>query len=204
MAFFKQIKQYFNTKETKSVSNSKPTLLEHKPLVRNAQETESLLLWESSNEAVYFYEWIKKAYKDYTSGQVYNRNEVNFVQYPGLEGIVIYFQKEHYNFQQFVHMFDSLCRNVQLLSYTIHQADSKKYELNQSLSFTHRYYLKPDLKIINWSEKIPQKFGNISIELSVTESTPKFIKLSASTYNDRRYCTAFSFQKLINAIGLSY
>ena len=198
--------QYLLSKLSKKGGNpkqmpTKATTLEHTPLNRTNDEIEQLLEWEQSQHADHFYKWLSNTYKKSDYNPALSNGTIDFISYPSIKGFIYHFNKEEHRKKDFELIFDSLSYRVKNLSYNLHQADTKKILKKERIVHKHRYYLKPSYKGINWEEKIPQKFGNITLELVEALDNPQYLKFSASIYNDRHYKNALGFDDLIRAIA---
>ncbi len=62
---------------------------------------------------------------------------------------------------------------------------------------TEMYYLKPSLKF-QMERPVKQLFGNIHLEFVQFNDKPEYLKVMVTTYNDRNYQEAFSFEEFLD------
>ena len=82
-----------------------------------------------------------------------------------------------------------------LLGYRLVNADRRITDKGDSIQTIERYYCKPP---ISMEMPIDQYFGNIIIELFLTDRKPFRLKMMANIYADRLYDSPREFQDLIN------
>ena len=62
---------------------------------------------------------------------------------------------------------------------------------------TERHYLKPPL---NTEPPLDQRYGNVLIELVKENEEPRYLKVMVTTYHDRSYQPAQSFDAFLDAL----
>lgn len=201
MKLYKRILSKLSGKRTPSPRQPLKTIvLEHLPLKRNEEEIEQLIKWNQSQTALHFYEWLYAAYIDNDHNTLVSNQQIDFLSYPSIKGFIYHYNEKEHAWNDFKILFDSLSYRVKKLAYSLHQSDYKKVKKNNQILKKYRYYLKPSYDGINWTERIPQKHGNITIELIEAQDSPKYIKFSASVYSDRHYQEAFDFKALLSSL----
>lgn len=98
----------------------------------------------------------------------------------------------------FQHLFDLLRDQVLGMGYRMANSDRKLADKETHITTTEKHYLKP---IQNTPEPpLNQRYGNVLIELIKEDDTPQYLKVMVTTYNDRRYLSADSFDDFIKVL----
>jgi hypothetical protein len=76
--------------------------------------------------------------------------------------------------------------------------DRKMEEIQENVRTTEKQYFKPPLSSTDFSTKIDQIFGNVSIEKVNINDKPSFLKVLVTVYSDHLYQDAKSFDQFID------
>ncbi|MBC6410174.1 MAG: hypothetical protein GDA51_03840 [Ekhidna sp.] len=90
-------------------------------------------------------------------------------------------------------LLDHFADQVKKLGYRLVTSRSSLRDKGDYVEKKEMHYLKPKR---DFSEPIDQKFGNVQIEYIEKNNEPSRIKLIASSYPDRKYKEAMSFESL--------
>lgn len=97
-------------------------------------------------------------------------------------------------------LIDYLKEKIKGYGYTLFNSDRNIRDKQDHFMVVERYYLKPQLSNKDFLDKRKQLYGNILLEIESKNEVPKHLKLLSTTYSDRNYEQAFSFDELVSKL----
>lgn len=195
-SLWEQIKQLFQTVEESSPSQ--PVL---KAVIKRSEaELADYEKWKPGLSKRRLFDWIHNEYATYKIDPEHLDEGIDFIDVRATRGFAIHFYKLNYPLRDINHLFDLLKEQVRQIGYRPYTSDSRTYNRPSWVERLDRHYLKPPIKFLEDGVRIDQKFGNITIELLFRNDKPYQLKFSATSYNDRNYKKAESFDDLMGII----
>jgi hypothetical protein len=177
----------------------KNTPVNHKENFRQSQsEKELISVWMNSEEGKSWFDLIQKNYYFKKSG-VNNSPEVHILNTPYANGFAVSFESP-FDKKSFSDCFFAFGQRVLDLGYQQVSLDRKIEEINQNVKTTEKQYFKPPFSGNDFSKKIDQLFGNVSIEKVSIDDEPSFLKVLVTVYSDHLYLKARPFDEFIDLL----
>lgn len=164
--------------------------------VQTDVEKESIVDWMSSPEGKNTFALIAKNYHFKTSG-MNSLPEVHILKSPYANGFAVSFD-EPLTKETFSKLFFAIGRRIVDLGYSRVSLDRKIEEVNDKVRTTEKQYYKPPLSNADFSKKIDQIYGNVSVEKVSINDTPSYLKVLVTVYSDHLYKDAGSFDEFID------
>ncbi len=191
-----QIKQLFQSVEKSSPSQ--PVL--KGPIKRTEEELADYEKWKSGLSQKRLFDWIHNEYATYLVEPGEVAESIDFVNVRATYGFAIHFYKLNYPLRDITHLFDLLKEKLRDVSYRSSNSSSRTYNRPNWVERLDRHYLKPPIVFIEDGVQMDQRFGNVTIELLFRNDKPHQLKFSATSYNDRNYKKAESFDGLMEVL----
>ncbi len=188
-------KNLFKKEEQSSPSNP----LIHEVIERSKTEKEDYEKWIKTLVRRRLQAWLADQYAIYAVLPADIDEAMDFLNTPSSKGFVIHFHKTQYSLRDVTHFFDFLKEQVKLLEYRIQVSDRRTYTKGQIVETVERHYMKPRPGSLD-NEKLMQRYGNISIELTLRNEKPHHLKLRATIYQDNMFKDAHDFRDLMQAL----
>lgn len=193
--FWDYFKSLFQKAEESSAFNPYiHELIERSDDFKSAHEA-----WRYSPACRKLFTWVETQYGLWLALPDDIDEAIDFLNTPSSKGFVIYLNKTAIPQQDAVHFFDLLKERVQMLNYKVQISDARTWVQKSGVEKVERHHLKPR-SFRTEDAKFDQRFGNITIELSLRNDAPHQLKFRATSYNDHLYSKAGSFADLIQAI----
>lgn len=168
-------------------------------LERSPEENIAFETWEGDLVNRRIIGFLAEGYATYQSSPSHVDRALTFLNTPSSKGFAIHFSQTDYSLQDAKHLLDLLKQKVQALNYRSQHSDSRTWSEKDWVQTVERYYLKPRQ---TWAEgqKIDQRFGNITIELTLRNDPPHLLTFRATSYADRLYAEPADFHELMQAL----
>lgn len=188
MSFFDQVYSQLFPKKSRPHE-----IMVHEPIHRSAQYSQKYIMWTKSFDRI---ELINKVYNSYILKKqgVTGDPDVHILSSNSSNGFAISWNS-NLGKSEFTYLFDWMCDKVLELDYKKSNSDTTITDKGNIVETVSKHYLKPQNKL-NSAGPIDQKFGNVLIELILTNDQPSYLKFVANTYNDHQYNKALGFEKL--------
>jgi len=188
-------KNFFREAEQSSASH--PIFSE--PLLRSPEERDALEAWQGSLPCRRLFSLLAEQYAIYLSNAAEIDPALTFLNSGSSNGFALHFDRLEYTRHDAAHLLDFLKEKTQLLDYRLQHADTRTWTEKDWVKTVERYYLKPRQ---HWAEgqKINQRYGNITIELSLRNDLPLLLTFRATSYSDRLYAAPYDFHELMQAL----
>ncbi len=189
------LRRLFQSAETSSLA--RPFL--HEVLRRDAEQKADFEQWQESLMRRRMTDWLADQYAVWLTDPERLDEAIDFLDTPSSKGFVIHFHKTRYNRREVTHLFEYLHHKVHALDYRRQHADVRTYQREGWVETVERYHLKPRVRTGD-GDKLNQRFGNITIELTLRNDRVFNLKFRANTYSDRAFQEADSFGALMQAL----
>jgi hypothetical protein len=166
--------------------------------VQTIEEKENIDSWMVSDEGEAFLKLVSKNYHFKTSG-MNSHPEVHILKSPYANGFAISYESP-FTEKTFSQLFFAFGRRMLDLGYQRISLDRKIEEINEIVRTTEKQYFKPPLNSGDFTEKIDQLFGNVSIEKVSINDKPSFLKVLVTVYSDSLYLKAKPFDLFIDKL----
>jgi len=166
--------------------------------VQTATDIDNIDSWISSDEGKSFMKLIFKNYHFKKSG-MNSHPEIHILNSPYANGFAISFESP-FTEKTFSQLFFAFGRRMLDLGYQRVSLDRKIEEIQENVRTTEKQYFKPPISNIDFSEKIDQLFGNVSIEKVSINDKPSFLKVLVTVYSDHLYKEARPFDLFIEEL----
>ncbi|WP_194972349.1 hypothetical protein [Aquiflexum lacus] len=166
--------------------------------VQTVEEIENTDSWMLSDEGQAL---MKLAFKNYhfkTSG-INSHPEVHILNSPYANGFAISYESP-FSEKTFSQLFFAFGRRMLDLGYQRVSLDRKIEEIQDNVRTIEKQYFKPPLSKVDFTEKIDQLFGNVSIEKVSINDKPSFLKILVTVYSDHLYLKARPFDLFIEEL----
>ena len=193
--FWEYLKNLFNKGEESSPSNP----LIHEVIERSEKEKADFEVWKTTLVRRRLQDWLADQYAIYKVLPADIDEAIDFLNTPSSKGFVIYFYKTQYSKRDVQHLFDYLKDLIKAIDYRIQVSDRRTYTKAQSVETVERHYLKPKPGNLEVG-KLNQRYGNISIELTLRDEKPYHLKLRATIYQDRAFKEGEDFKDLMQVL----
>lgn len=154
--------------------------------------------WLQSEEAKDLLGLISKNYYFKKSG-IQAHPEINILNSPYANGFAISFENPLTS-KTFSQLFFAFGLRMLDLGYHRVSLDRKMEEVNEQVKTTEKQYFKPPFSSADFSRKIDQLYGNVSIEKVSIDDKPSFLKVLVTVYSDNLYQKARPFDEFIEAL----
>jgi hypothetical protein len=166
--------------------------------VQTATDIENVDSWISSDEGESFMKLIFKNYHFKKSG-MNSHPEIHILNSPYANGFAISFESP-FTEKTFSQLFFAFGKRMLDLGYQRVSLDRKIEEIQENVKTTEKQYFKPPISNVDFSEKIDQLFGNVSIEKVSFNDKPSFLKVLVTVYSDHLYKKARPFDIFIEEL----
>lgn len=166
--------------------------------VQTESEIEAIGSWMSSPEGKNTMALIAKNYHFKTSG-MNSHPEVHVLKSPYANGFAVSFE-EPLTEKTFSNLFFAFGRRIVDLGYSRVSLDRKIEDINEKVRTTEKQYFKPPLSNADFTQKIDQLYGNVSVEKVSINDKPSYLKVLVTVYSDHLYKDASSFDEFIDNI----
>jgi hypothetical protein len=166
--------------------------------VQTATDIENVDSWISSDEGESFMKMIFKNYHFKKSG-MNSHPEIHILNSPYANGFAISFESP-FTEKTFSQLFFAFGKRMLDLGYQRVSLDRKIEEIQENVKTTEKQYFKPPISNVDFSEKIDQLFGNVSIEKVSINDKPSFLKVLVTVYSDHLYKKARPFDIFIEEL----
>jgi hypothetical protein len=112
----------------------------------------------------------------------------------------IVWRNERIHSKDFIFLFEYFYERVLSLQYKRNAADRKIYLRENYIETIERYYLKPAVNQTGVIKPVPQRYGNVLIELINRDDKPFYIKLLVTTYSGFDYEKPLPFDDFLQKI----
>jgi hypothetical protein len=165
-------------------------------------EKDMVANWMESEEGMAMLKLINKNYHFKKSG-ITGSPEVHILNSPYANGFAVSFETP-LDEKTFSHLFFAFGRRMLDLGYNRVSLDRKMEEIQENVRTTEKQYFKPPLSSTDFSQKIDQMFGNVSIEKVNINDKPSFLKVLVTVYSDHLYQNAKPFDQFIDDLFQTY
>ncbi len=183
-------------KEAES-SPSNPYL--HELIERTEAEKAAYNIWKGSLSHRRMMDWLSDQYAIW---QVLPQDidpAIDFLDTPSSKGFAVHLYKNKHPRDEAAHLLDYLKEQMLALGYKPQISDTRTWSQKSWVETVERHYLKPRPA---WAgdKKFDQRFGNVTIELSLRNDAPHHLKFRATSYHDHLYAKADDFRDLMQAV----
>lgn len=176
---------------------NKKTPVKHKEnFIQSEEAVASTTAWKESKEGKLLMNLVQKNYHFKTSGMNASP-EVHILKSPYANGFAITFESP-FDSKSFSQLFFAFGQRMLDLGYQKISLDRKIEEINDDVKTTEKQYFKPPLSNVDFSQKIDQLYGNVSIEKISLNENPSFMKVLVTVYSDHLYLTARPFEQFMD------
>lgn len=161
-------------------------------------DKEAVEQWTLSEEGESLISLVSKNYYFKKSG-INASPEVHILNSPYANGFAVSYDSP-LDEKTFSYLFFAFGKRVLDLGYKQVSLDRKIEEINENVRTTEKQYFKPPLSSADLSEKIDQRFGNVSVEKVSINDKPSYLKILVTVYSDRLYQDAKPFDQFIDYI----
>jgi hypothetical protein len=165
---------------------------------QSTADSEELENWLKGDEARDLFGVISKNYHFKKSG-IQSHPEIHILNSPYANGFAISFENPLTS-KTFSQLFFAFGLRMLDLGYHRVSLDRKMEEINEQVKTTEKQYFKPPLSSADFSQKIDQLYGNVSIEKVSIDDKPSFLKVLVTVYSDHLYQKAQPFDEFIDAL----
>lgn len=165
---------------------------------QSTADMEALDNWIKTDDAKELLGLISKNYHFKKSG-IQAQPEIHILNSPYANGFAVSFQNPLTS-KTFSQLFFAFGLRMLDLGYHRVSLDRKMEEINDQVKTTEKQYFKPPLSSADFSQKINQLYGNVSIEKVSIDDKPSFLKVLVTVYSDHLYQKAQPFDEFIEAL----
>lgn len=170
--------------------------------LQSEDEKETLTDWIGSEQGITTLKLINKNYHFKKSG-ISGTPEVHILNSPYANGFAVSYESP-LDEKTFSHLFFAFGRRMLDLGYHRVSLDRKMEEIQENVRTTEKQYFKPPFGSTDFSQKIDQIFGNVSIEKVNINDKPSFLKVLVTVYSDHLYQDAKPFDQFIDELFQIY
>ena len=170
--------------------------------LQSEDEKETLTDWIGSEQGIATLKLINKNYHYKKSG-ISGTPEVHILNSPYANGFAVSYESP-LDEKTFSHLFFAFGRRMLDLGYHRVSLDRKMEEIQENVRTTEKQYFKPPFGSTDFSQKIDQIFGNVSIEKVNINDKPSFLKVLVTVYSDHLYQDAKPFDQFIDELFQIY
>lgn len=166
--------------------------------VQTMDEIENTDSWMVSDEGEALIQLICKNYHFKTSG-MNSHPEIHILKSPYANGFAVSYESP-FTEKTFSQLFFAFGRRMLDLGYQRVSLDRKIEEIQDNVRTIEKQYFKPPLSNADFTEKIDQLFGNVSIEKVSINDKPSFLKVLVTIYSDHLYLKARPFDLFVDKL----
>ncbi len=183
--------------QSEKSSPSQPYL--HELIVRTEEEKEDYERWKHTLVRRRLTDWLNDQYAIFKVLPNDVDESLDFLSTPSAKGFMIHFYKTRYSRRDVTHLLDYLKEQVLSLDYRTQISDTRTFNRPQWIETIERHYLKPKPDFMK-EGKFNQKFGNVSIEMTLRNEQPHQLKFQATSYKDHLFMDAHDFDELMQVV----
>lgn len=190
MSFFDQVyAQLFPNK-----AKSDNSILVQEPIRRSEQYWQQYTSWAKSFDRINL---INKIYNSYVLKKqgIIGDPDVHILSSKTSNGFAVALNT-NLNKQEATYLLDWMASKILELDYKKMNSDITVTDKEDSVQTLSKHYLKPRNKPSQTGKQIDQQYGNVLIELTLTDDQPNYLKFVANTYSDHKYKEPLAFEKL--------
>lgn len=161
-------------------------------------ESAATALWAKGVECQELMGLVSKNYY-FKKSAVQAKPEIHVLNSPYANGIAVSFENP-LTAKTFSQLFFAFGLRMLDLGYQRVSLDRKMEEINEQVRTTEKQYFKPPVGKADFSKKIDQMFGNVSIEKVSIDDKPSFLKILVTVYSDHLYQEARPFDEFIDSL----
>lgn len=191
---------YFKSLFNQSRQSSPSQPLVHEMIVRSAEERQDYAHWKETLVCRRLKDWLHDQYSAFLLSGSCRDESIDFLDTPSSKGFVIHFYKTRYSNRDVAHFFDYLKERVLAQEYKNQISDIRSYERPNWAETVQRHYLKPRPLHSPEQQKLPQRFGNVTIEYVSRDDRAHQLLFRATSYSDHLYQDAERFEGLMKAL----
>lgn len=189
------LKGLFHQEEESSASN--PYL--HELISRTELEKAAFSDWKGSLEHRRLVDWLSDQYAIWQAFPQQLDPAIDFLNTPSSKGFAVHLHKTRYSRQEATWLLDFLKEQVLLLHYKVQVSDTRTWTQKSGVETVERHYLKPRMALPD-GDKCNQRYGNVTVELSLRNDLPRLLKFQTTSYRDHLYTEALHFRDLMHAV----
>lgn len=186
---------------TKSEESSPTQPYIHEVIERSEADRADYAHWKETLVCRRLIDWLNDQYAIFRVLPDDIDEAMDFLDTPSSKGFVIHFYKTQYSHRDVKFLLDYLKERVLELEYKTQISDTRTFNRAHWVETIERHYLKPKPNFMR-EGKFNQKFGNVTIDMSLRNDVPYNLKLQATIYKDHLFKEADEFQDLMQAILL--
>ena len=191
---------YFKSLFNQSRQSSPSQPLVHEMIVRSAEERQDYAHWKETLVCRRLKDWLHDQYSAFLLSGSCRDESIDFLDTPSSKGFVIHFYKTRYSNRDVAHFFDYLKERVLAQEYKNQISDIRSYERPNWAETVQRHYLKPRPLHSPEQQKLPQRFGNVTIEYVSRDDRAHQLLFRATSYSDHLFQDAERFEGLMKAL----
>lgn len=191
--------EYFQGLFRKAATSSPSNPFLHALIERNEEEKLDYEHWKNTLVRRRLQDWLSDQFAIFKVLPEDIDEALDFLDTPSSKGFAIHFHKTQYSRRDTLHFMDFLKEQVLKLEYRTQISDTRTYEKGEWVETIERHYLKPQPMADN-PGKLRQRFGNITIELTLRNDKPLLLKFIATVYKDHLFEEGEAFHLLLQAI----
>lgn len=190
--FFDRIKKLFSQAE----DETRPAT--HELIARTAAETAVYEQWKKSVRL----QRILEGFRARLEGRAADVPELylQFIDTPKSRGFVLHHEEGILTGNEMRHLLDYFKEQIMAIGYTSYMSDIKNQVRGDIVETIERHYLKPRFDFNEETNKMAQRFGNITIEYLQKDNQPVDLKLLSNIYSDHKYVEARPFEELMHIL----
>jgi len=165
---------------------------------RSEREAQEVALWLTAEEGKNVLKMIYDNYHLKRAG-IDKDPEVHFYHTSYANGFAVSYTPP-LNSDNFTKLFFGLGQRMQGMGYRMVSMDRKIDEVNDQVRTTEKLYFKPLISADDFSDKIDQLFGNVSIEKISLDNKSNYLKVLVTLYSDRQYHDAKPFDQFMDKL----
>lgn len=193
---WKKIKNLFQSAEESSPSN--PVI--HQVIERSEAEKADYEQWKTMLVRRRIMNWLSNQYAIYRIERERVDKALDFLDASSSKGFVIHFYQTNFSKKDVIYLLDYLKEQVLRLEYKVQVSDTRTYNRKNWVETSERHHLKPRTNHAPEIGKIDQKYGNITIEVTLRNDKVHQLKFQATSYKDHLFEDADDFKDLMQII----
>lgn len=193
--FFENFKAWF--KKAAESTPTQPYL--HELIQRREEEKADFDHWKNTLVRRRLSDWLNDQYAIFKVLPNDIDEAMDFLNTPSSKGFVVHFYKTNYSRRDAIHFMDYLKEQVLDLDYRVQISDSRIFNRPDWVETIERHYLKPKPDFMRQG-KFNQKYGNVTIEMTLRNDLPHQLKFQATSYKDHLFQDAQDFEVLMQKL----
>ncbi|WP_339716402.1 hypothetical protein [Cyclobacterium amurskyense] len=165
---------------------------------RSENEEQEVISWLAAEEGEQVLKMVYDNYHLKKTGIV-KEPEVHLFHTSYANGFAVSYDSP-FNPENFPKLFFGLGLRTLGLGYRMVSMDRKIDEVNEQVRTTEKLYYKPLVSVDTSSDKIDQRYGNVSIEKIYLDNKPNYLKVLVTLYSDRQYHDAKPFDQFMDKL----